>query len=524
MPETSFPAGRAYPVAAAAIASVLAFVIMAALPVRAAEFGFAQVIAKAKALAQQSYQAPTPIPKFLRDLDYSTYQQIRFKPNRALWHASDSRFQVMLVSPGLYYQHAVKINVVDSEGVQPLAYHKDWFDFPNQKLAQQIPADLGYAGFKLTYPLQGPTIANQFLVFAGASYFRGVGRGNAFGLSGRGIAIDTGLPSGEQFPSFIEYWLVRPGLQATSMMLYALLDGTSLTGAYQFAVHPGDPTRLRIKAVLFPRDAVKQLGVAPLASMFYYGSNTARPAGEWRPQVHDSDGLLVHNGAGEWLWRPLINPRKLQLDDFVTDDVRGFGLLQRQTRFRDYQDANARYQNRPSAWVQPNGQWGKGRVVLVEIPTDNETNDNIAAFWTPSQPVKAQQRLTFDYSLALGGPDIAGEPMAHVTQTFVGRGDLIGGGNVKGSYRLIVDFAGGALAKVSPKAQVDGVVTGQNGTQVLEHFVEYIPELKQWRLSILAKPKSGGALDLRAFLKKGADTLSETWNYSLPANNSVGGS
>ena len=490
----------------------------------AESFGFAQVVAKAKTLAGAPYKPPAEVPKFLREIDRATYRQIQFKADRALWRASDSNFQVTLVSPGLYYQRPVKLNVIDAEGVHALAYDKQNFDFPSQQFAQQVPDNLGYAGFRLGYPLNGPGEAAGFLQFAGASYFRGLGRGNTFGLSARGIAIDTGLPSGEQFPAFTQFWLVRPSAKATAMKFYALLDGKSLTGAYQFIVLPGSPTRLQVKAVLFPRDAIRQLGVAPLTSMFYYGTNTARPAGEWRPQVHDSDGLLIHNGSGEWLWRPLLDPRKLKLDYFATDNVRGFGLLQRDTAFGDYQDAGAHYESRPSAWVTPDGDWGKGHVVLVEIPAADETNDNIVAFWMPGQAVKAGEQLSFDYSIALGGADVAAEPMAHVAKTFVGRGDMIGGGSVKGAYRFIVDFQGGPLDRLSPAASVQGVVSGQDGTQVIEHFVEYVPALRQWRLSILAKPDAGKAVELRAFLKRGNDTLSETWNYGLPAQNSVGGS
>lgn len=489
----------------------------------AAGFGFEQVVAKAKALAGKPYQTPKPVPRFLRDLEYSTYQQIRFKPDQALWRAAHSRFQVMLVSPGLFYKHAVKINVIDAQGVHPLGYDKADFSFPSRKFAQQVPGDLGYAGFKLTYPLHGPGSANQFLVFAGASYFRGVGRDNTFGLSARGIAVDTGLPSGEQFPNFIEYWLVRPNAQAKAMKFYALLNGKSLTGAYRFVVYPGQPTRLQVKAVLFARKGIQQLGVAPLTSMFFYGANTPRPAGEWRPQVHDSDGLLIHNGDGEWLWRPLINPRQLKLDYFATDKVRGFGLMQRETHFREYQDAEDNYQSRPSAWVTPDGDWGKGHVVLVEIPTPNETNDNIVSFWVPERPVKTGEKLAFDYNIALGGPGVAGESMAQAMQTFVGNGDVIGGGNVKGAYRFIVDFQGAALAKLPAKARVAAVVTGLNGTRVLGHYVEYLPQIKEWRLSILAKPADGKPTVLRAFLKRGKDTLSETWTYNLPAKNGIAG-
>ncbi len=503
--------------------AVIALSAVCAPVLQAAGFDFKRVIAKAETLAKQPYQAPKQVPQFLQELDYSSFQQIRFKPDRARWRESRTNFQVMLVPPGLFYTHAVTINVVDAQGVHRLGFDKQDFIYPDKAFAQKVPADLGYAGFKLTYPLDGPGVANQFLVFAGASYFRGVAQGNSFGLSERGVAVDTGLPSGEQFPSFTEYWLVRPSPSARAMRLYALLDGKSLTGAYQFIVRPGAPTRVQVKAVLFPRAAIKQLGVAPLTSMFFYGANTPRPAGEWRPQVHDSDGLLIHNGTGEWLWRPLINPRHLELNYFTTDNVRGFGLLQRGTAFAQYEDAEANYQERPSAWITPAGDWGKGRVVLVEIPTSNETNDNVVAFWMPQQPVRPGQRLRFGYAIDVGGPEISEAQMARTAQTLVGRGDLIGGGNVKGAYRFIVDFQGGPLEGLDAGAQVTGVVTGIDGTKVLEHTVRYLPQAGRWRLSVLAEPAKDRPTVLRGFLRHGEQTLSETWTYSLPAQNAVGG-
>ncbi|HBP68785.1 MAG TPA: glucan biosynthesis protein G, partial [Alcanivorax sp.] len=292
----------------------------------ASGFSFEDVIDKARALADESYQAPTPIPAFLRELTYEQYQGIRFKPENSLWIKSDARFQVMLMSPGLYFKHPVVLHEVDAEGVRPITYNKTDYNYTNEELAKRIPADLGHGGFKLTYPLQGPDSRNQFLVFAGASYFRAVGRDNSFGLSARGVAVNTGLPSGEQFPSFTEFWLVRPDAKSETMTVYALLDGRSLTGAYRFDVRTGDNTVMDVQARLFIRSDIEKLGIAPLTSMFFYGGNTARPRGEWRPRVHDSGGLLVHNGvSGEWLWRPLLNPKSLKLDYFQTESVQGFG-------------------------------------------------------------------------------------------------------------------------------------------------------------------------------------------------------
>lgn len=487
-------------------------------------FGFKDVIAKAKALAQKPYQAPPSVPKFLQQLDYSDYQNIRFKPDRSLWRSNGSRFQVMLVSPGFYFAHTVKIHVVDASGVHEVAYHKDDFTYPSADLEKRIPADLGFAGFKLTYPLHTPDVQNQFLVFAGASYFRGVGSDNVFGLSARGIAIDTGLPAGEQFPSFVEFWLERPASNAHSMQFYALLTGKSITGAYQFTVYPGNPTSVKVKAVLFARETIKLLGIAPLTSMFFYGENTPRPLGEWRPQVHDSDGLLIHNGAtGEWLWRPLINPKKLQSDYFQAQDVRGFGLLQRHARFSDYEDLGARYDKRPSAWIEPDGDWGQGHVVLVELPSDAETNDNIVAFWNPDKAPSPGQPTQFDYTVKFGDSDVAHEAMGYAANTFIGNGDRPGGGNEKGAYRIIVDFVGKSLAELSPKAAVVSNVNAEQGGKVLEHFVEYLPPLHGWRLSILAKPADGKPLALRAYLREGNQTLTETWTYDLPADNRISG-
>lgn len=507
--------------AAVQVAALLGMLAGPCAPAHA--FDLQYVVAKAKALAARPYEAPQPIPKFLQALSFDEYQGIRFNPDRSLWRSSRARFQVMLVPPGLYYTHAVRINVVDGTGVHRIPFQKDDFSFSNPGLEKRVPADLGYAGFKLTYPLNGPKVQNQFLVFAGASYFRGVGKGNAFGLSARGVAVDTGLPSGEEFPSFTEYWLVRPSADAHAMTFYALLDGKSLTGAYRFIVYPGSPTVLQVKVVLFQRRPVQLPGIAPLTSMFFYGVNTPRPPGEWRPQVHDSDGLLIHNGAtGEWLWRPLINPKQLQMYYFDTENVRGFGLLQRETDFSAYQDPGARYDERPSAWVEPQGDWGKGQVVLLELPASAETNDNMVAFWSPSAKAAAGQPMTFSYDLSFGDDDdVAKEPMGYASSTFVGNGNIIGGGNVKGAYRVIVDFTGGPLTGLPPTAPVVGQVTALDGGKLIEHYVEYVRPTRQWRLSILAKPADGQPLSLRAFLHEDKKTLTETWTYHLPVDNDI---
>lgn len=492
------------------------------LAVGAEEFQFQTVIDKAETLANSAWKAPQQVPRFLQELSYHDYQGIRFKPESSLWREDDGPFSVMLIPPGLFYHHVVGINIIENGESAPLAFDKTQFSYPNSEIEKLMPADLGFAGFKLTFPFDAPDIHNQFLVFAGASYYRAVGRNNNFGLSGRGMAVNTGLPSGEEFPAFTEFWLEKPAADAKSLTFYGLLNGKSLAGAYQFTVTPGDETNMQVKSVLFPRQEMELAGIAPLTSMFYYGENTLRPDGEWRPEVHDSDGLLVHDGASnEWLWRPLNNPASLTMDYFATEELRGFGLIQRDTDFRSYMDPEAGYGTRPSAWIEPEGNWGKGHVVLTQLPTPDETNDNIVAFWTPDTKLQAQGPHAFSYTAHFGATDLASSPMAQAVDSFLGDGKRIGGGDADGAVRVIVDFAGGPLEEREADAPVTGEVTALEDGELIEHFVEYVPAIKRWRLSMLVRPASNRPLSIRAFLLEGEEALSETWTYQLVPGSDV---
>jgi glucans biosynthesis protein len=484
-------------------------------------FSMQDVVTKAKKLANKPYEESESIPGMMRDLSYDEFRGIRFNVSKMLWSERSARFQVMLISAGRNYTQPVAINIVDAEGIQRVPYRKDLFSYGSDTLEREIPADLGYAGFKLTYPINEANVQDQFLVFAGASYFRGVGAGDHFGLSARGVALDTGLLSGEEFPVFREFWLIRPRPDATSMKAYGLLDSKRTTGAFEFIIHPGKSTRIEINASLFTRDRVELMGIAPLTSMFFHGENTNRPSGHWRPEVHDSDGLLIHDSTGEWLWRPLINPLTLQSFSFVTKDVRGFGLFQRDRDFTSYEDPEAQYEHRPDAWVKPRAPWGDGRIVLVQIPTTDETNDNIVAFWAPFTAVPGSRRYDFSYELSLGRTLQLDNLPGRAVHTFVGRGDIIGGGNMKDGYRVIVDFQGGPLDKLPPDAPVSAEVTALLGGEVAEQSVEHVKQSGDWRLSILAKPADDRPLELRAHLKSRDDTLTETWTYTLPVENDL---
>ncbi|HVF15961.1 MAG TPA: glucan biosynthesis protein, partial [Steroidobacteraceae bacterium] len=326
---------------------IVSVLVAALLPVSSAlAFGFDDVIAQARQLAAGPYHPPPETPRFMREIGYDQHRGIRYPAKHNLWRDTHSRFQVSPVMPGNVYGRMVAINEVIGSNVRRLPFRKDHFTFDEPELEQRIPNDLGYAGFELSYSLGRYAIDDKFFVFAGGSYFRGIGKGGQWGLSVRGAAIDTGLASGEEFPDFIEYWLVRPRPHASRMIVYALLNSPRLTGAYEFQISAGVSTRIDVRTVLFTRDRIEQLGIPALTSMYFYGENTPRPRDAWRPEVHDSDGLLVQDASRDWIWQPLLSPSKITFHSFSAG--REFGLLQRDTRFASYEDAEANYHRRPS--------------------------------------------------------------------------------------------------------------------------------------------------------------------------------
>ena len=481
-------------------------------------FSFADVMREARWFSQHPYKPPPQVPRFLANISYGQYQAIRFNPAKSLWSGAGRNFQVQPVPPGLYYTSLVSLMVVKNGAVHPLHFPKSDFAYPSTALSARLPDNPGVAGFKLTYPLSGPGIRNQFLVFAGASYFRAVGRGNNFGLSARAIAINTAFPPDEEFPAFRKFWLVEPQRGACSILVYALLDGPSVSGAYRFLITPGNATRMEVRAVLFFRKTPRVTGIAPLTSMFFYGDGTPRPSGEWRPAVHDSDGLQIENGDGEWLWRPLINPAHFLVSSFTLDNPRGFGLMQREERFSAYEDLGARYDLRPSAWIVPDGKWGRGQLELVEIPAESETEDNIVAYWVPAAPPVPGREYRYAYTLLFGRAGVSRPPAAYVEDSFVGSGHDPGAAcnSQENSLRFVVDF-GGKFPQSASRAE--GVVSAGGNAQVNQVSVARNTVSGGYRLAFLVKPEPGHPLELRAFLRHGQNTLSETWSYLLPWDN-----
>ncbi|HEV2558093.1 MAG TPA: glucan biosynthesis protein G [Microvirga sp.] len=483
-----------------------------------APFRFEEVVRRARDLAALPFEgAVPPLPEPLNRLDFDAYRDIRFRPDRALLGSGNGPFRMQLFHLGFLYQRPVTVNVIREGVPTPVPYQRELFDYGRTRIERPLPVNLGFAGFRLHHPLNTPKVLDEVIAFLGASYFRFLSRDQNYGLSARGLALNVEGEGGqaEEFPYFREFWLEMPGPDAESAVIYALLDSASVTGAYRFEVWPSETTTLDVSATLFPRRQLLNVGLAPLTSMFFEGENEQHRTDDFRRELHDSDGLLVHSGAGEWIWRPLRNPGRKAVSSFVDTNPRGFGLMQRDRVFENYQDLEAHYHKRPGYWVEPVGQWGEGRVDLVEIPTPDETHDNIVAYWQPKNPMEPGQEVTVAYRMRSVSSPLRMHPGAKVVNTFQ-TPPRASGSNAPSDpthRRFIVDFAGGDLAFfLADPAQVQVVPTTSAG-RITHTFVVPNDHIKGFRIAIDVKLDPGQSTDLRAFLKAGSRTLTETWTY-----------
>ncbi len=481
----------------------------------AADALFEQVIKQAQKRASLPYQPPTgQLPAELHDMDYDQYRNIRFRPERALW-ADDDGFRVQLFHTGFLFRAPVTIHVPDSDGGwQELDFDASRFLYEHAaaELEQAAAEGGGHAGFRLHYPVNHADVHDEVAVFLGASYFRLVGPRQVYGLSARGLAIDTAQPGGEEFPAFREFWL-RPSESGDAFTVLALLDSPSVSGAYRFDVSVQADTEVLVDAHLFARKDVEKFGIAPLTSMFLHGQSTVGAVDDFRPQVHDSDGLLMHTSAGEWIWRPLSNRAQLRVSSLL-DDARpgGFGLMQRERAFGHYLDLEARYHQRPGFWVAPlAGDWSDGgRVELVEIPTETETEDNIVAYWVPDTPFEAGQQRHYRYSLSTRNQAPDAHQQARVIRARSGWGAVPGQSDPppRSVRRFIVDFQ-----SVSPSTDQITADLKLNEGVAEELQVLQLPDDAGVRVSFLLTPEDDAPADMRLRLRSGGDVISETWSY-----------
>ncbi len=482
-----------------------------AAPAAAAEtFSYETVIETARKLAEKAFEPPVlKLTSPFADLDYDHYRAIRFRPERRFWRDEKRGFELDLLPPGFYYKDRIEIALVEGGVAHTLAfdpglfhYHPDYFPFPDGAAPADTPHDLAYSGFRVRYAINRPDVMDEFLVFQGASYFRAVARDQLYGLSARGLALGTGSPEGEEFPIFRKFWINAPEVAATSLTIQALLDSQSVAGAFELVVRPGAETVMDVRSVLFPRADLSTAGIAPLTSMYYFGPKSRARIDDYRDAVHDSSGLQMVTGSGERIWRPLDNPLALQFSAFSDQDPQGFGLTQRERNFTHYEDAEAHYERRPSAWVAPMNSWGRGSVVLVEIPSDTEFNDNIVAFWRPAEQLARGSEHRFDYRLLWSGQPPDETPLARVVATR-------GGAKVAEPQlrTFVIDFQLGEL----PFEGLEPRVTATAG-EVTHVALLRLPAEAKARVAITFDPKDAGLAELRLFLVDAEGlTASETW-------------
>ncbi len=520
----------------------------------AAPFRLVDVEAKARDLAGKAYENPeASVPELVRGIGADQWNAIRFKPERALWKNEGLPFEVRFFHPGFLYTTTAPIHVLDNGRDAPVPFVSDMFLYGDEALSERLrQSQLGFAGFAISIPKRRPETpaapktdsqrldtGEDILTFLGASYFRGHGKNALPGAYARGLALNTAVADGEEFPRFREFWLVKPKPGADALTVFALMDSPSMTGAYRFVITPGTSLVVDVECRLFPREGAAvphKIGLAPLTSMFLFSEGGGNPA-DYRPEVHDSDGLLATSN-GEWTWRPLANPGRLAVKTFPMTNPRGFGLMQRDDNFDHYQDIAARYERRSSLWVEPRGDWGSGRVELIEIPSREEIHPNIAAFWVADklEPVPPPSPIYMDepsiapiacsYRLYWMTPGATPHELGKTVATRIIRapkGDTV---------RFILDFEGAAINNLPPDTGLTSVVETPPEAPLVDKQLVKNPATGGWRLSFRVRlPKQDGVvqsiitardgspgLRFRALIKRGEnlpDALTETWVYDL---------
>lgn len=495
---------RTFMLGAAAISALQA---AAALPAHAQEgerFDAETVRNMARQLAAKPFkQGNQSLPSELDKLSYDDYRNIRFNADRSIWRGQRLPFEMQLLHRGFLFRDQVDVFVVAEGRARRIAYDPGLFRFEHGVKAPQGGTDLGFSGFRLHGTLNRPDYLDEIAVFQGASYFRAVAKGQGYGTSARGLAVKTAAASGEEFPVFKAFYVEQPRPDVPSIVVHALLDSPSATAAHRFTIRPGDATVMTVEMALYPRADLTEAGIAPLTSMFLFGPADHAGFDDFRPAVRDAEGLAITDGTGEQLWRPLSNPGRLQISVFSGSNMRGFGLMQRQRSFFDYQDLEARYEKRPSVWVEPIGDWGEGAVHLVEIPTPQEVHDNVVAFWRPKDTLRKGSEYTYTYRLHWTWDMPTPPTLGRVAGTRAGGTD---------ERRLfVIDLVDGPMAGLTP----DGIrldVSASAG-EVRDVVLQPNPEISGARLSFAFEPKGANLSELRARLMKGDVPLTETWLY-----------
>lgn len=479
-----------------------------------APFGFDGLIERARVMAKTDYLAPEmPSPEIVSQIDYDAHGKLHYRRDHAPYGDGSGAYPLTFFHLGRFFAKPVHMHLVDGGKSREVLYHAKYFDMPEDSIARKLSGNIGFAGFRIHEDVRRDDWKTQdWVAFLGASYFRAIGDEGQYGLSARGIVVNTASSGPEEFPDFREFYIEPAKAADQPVIVYALLDGPSITGAFRFRVHRGEGVLMEVEKHLFLRKDIERLGIAPLTSMMWYSEQNKSFRFDWRPEVHDSDGLELWTGSGERIWRPLNNPEITRASAFGDNNPRGFGLMQRDRNVSAYLDG-VRYHRRPSLWVEPQGQWGKGAVQVVEIPTDDEIHDNIAAFWVPEGPAKAGNQYEFRYRLHWQARNpMPLEKLAHVSATRLGRGGNPGAPRPADLLKFSVEFEGDVLGTLAYGEFPEVVATTSRGEIVSTH-IEPIMDTRIWRAEFDLRSHGAEPVELRMFLKRGDAPLSETWMF-----------
>ncbi|MFN3892604.1 MAG: glucan biosynthesis protein [Beijerinckiaceae bacterium] len=477
---------------------------------RQSRFDPAQVLEMARNLARQPWRKPAPdLPEPFNTLNHDQYASIERKPEAFVWRDQSTGFALEPTPRGFIFGNSLQINVVEDGVARRLAYDPADYNFGKVPAAAERK-DVGFAGFRLW--IRGADGSLQdFLNFQGQGYFQTVGRGQPFGASARALAVrpvDQG--KGEEFPYFAAVWIERPVLAANAVVIHALLDSESVTGAFRYTMRPGDATIVDTECTLFTRAAIDNVGIAAMQGTFLFGPVDRRRGDDVRPGVYDVAGVQMHTGKDEWIWRPVANRQTIQLSAFVDENPKGFGVIQRDRDFSLFSDDDNHWEARPSVWTEPLGDWGPGHVTLIEIPAESQVNQNIIVYWRPRAPLAANSETTFSYRQwwAWNPPDRP--PLATAWRSRSGR--VSGSPPNARRRRFMVEFRGDALADVARNPEITARVTAAQGS-VMSSRLMLARHEKAARVTFDLDAGNEPNMELRLLLESAGKPISETWLY-----------
>ena len=479
--------------------------------------------AQARERAHKAYEPPPrPLPEVLQRINYEEWGKIKYRDAFALFADGPGPFPITFFHLGMFFQKAVGMHVVENGQSRKIIYEQAYFDMPANSPARDLPAGAGFAGLRVQESRTGALDwrHNDWVAFLGAAYFRSIGELRQYGLSARGVALDVAVADRpEEFPDFTQFYIESGSPADDTLKLYALMEGPSIVGAYRFAMTRAKGVVMDIQASLFVRAQSSRFGIAPCTSMYWYSETKKETAADWRPEVHDSDGLEMWAGNGERLWRALNNPPRIMLSSFIDENPRGFGLMQRDRVFDHYVDG-VYYDRRPSLWVEPlpgpDGKgWGKGSIQLCEIPTDDEIHDNVVAMWVPAEPVLPGAELHLAYKLHWLADEPFPSGLGRVVATRLGRGGQPGRARPKGVRKFLVEFLGGPLETLPYGVKPELVVSASRGMFGPYQMIEAVPDgvPGHWRAQFDLVVDGADPVEMRAFLKSGDQPLTETWLF-----------